>query len=69
MLRSFIFLLSPLITGGLVYWGGWMALAACVALVFCTLLFSSGTRQPDVTQSTDDTQSSFGPPTTSMAGL
>lgn len=69
MLRAFIFLLSPVVTAGLIYWFGWMALAGCLALVLCTLLFSSGTRRPNFSQTEDDTLSSYGTPTTFRAGL
>ncbi len=69
MLRAFIFLLSPIATAALIYWFGWMALAGLLMLVLCTLLFSSGTRRPNVSQMEDDTLSSYGAPSTFRPGL
>jgi len=41
MLRALFFVLAPLLTAVLAYFFGWWALVGCVALVICTLLFSS----------------------------
>ena len=69
MLRAFIFLLSPIVTAALIYWFGWMALVGLFGLVLCTVLFSSGTRRPNFSQTEDDTLSSYGAPSTFRPGL
>ncbi|MET0542104.1 MAG: hypothetical protein ABWZ88_10145 [Variovorax sp.] len=71
MFRAITLLSTPLVTAGLVYWLGWMAIAGCVALVFGALLFSTnaGSEQRRRVRSEDSEFSYFGPPTTRIANL
>ena len=66
MYRRIALLLSPVVMAGLVYSFGFAAIAVCMALVFATLLFSTGVNQSPVAF---DGPSDLGSPTTLMGGF
>ncbi|MDB5827513.1 MAG: hypothetical protein JWQ73_1733 [Variovorax sp.] len=66
MYRRIALLLSPLVMAGLVYSFGFMAVVVCLALVFATLLFSTGDNNQPVAF---DRSVDLGCPTTLMGGF
>jgi hypothetical protein len=66
MYRRLALLLSPVVMAGLVYSFGFAAIAVCMALVFATLLFSTGVNKSSIAF---DGSSDLGSPTTLMGGF
>jgi hypothetical protein len=68
MFRTAALLITPLVTLGLVYWFGFLALIGCIALVFCVIWFSSGSKNV-MAGRPENVDTQIAGPTTFMAGL
>lgn len=66
MYRRIALFLSPVVMAGLVYSFGFIAIGVCMALVFATLLFSTGHHKERVAL---PGSADLGSPTTMMGGF
>lgn len=68
-MRLLVFLLAPLLSFGVFYLFGWMAIVGMVLMVLCAVAFSSKQAPNPPSQTEDSTLSSYGIATTRVADI
>ena len=68
-MRPFLFLLAPLLSIGVFYLFGWMAIVGVMLLTTCVIAFSSKQVPNSPSQTEDSTLSTYGAATTRVADI